>query len=363
MTPVTRLFALMFTALAAAAPVQAGSSQSAETPSPPMPELAAVEFAAGMRPLEVAAPEGGRALSGYLWYPAAADAPLQPAYANPVWVAPQVAMEAAPAAGRYPLVVLSHGLFGNALNQSWLAAALARRGHVVAAISHPGTSTWLRDAEDRRRLWQRPGDISQLISHVLADPALAALTDPERIYMAGHSLGGHTAALLAGARYAAAHMAGFCAKQPEELTCRLVRKWQVAGTAPERQAMEADLSDPRIRAFALFDLGPVQTLSPASLGEVKRPLLVCGAPVANSGMTLDIEARALMQALPEGAARYIEPETLAHFDFLGECKPGALEILASEEPGDEVICMGGGAERAAKHRMIIDETAAFFARH
>jgi hypothetical protein len=59
--------------------------------------------------------------------------------------------------------------------------------------------------------------------------------------------------------------------------------------------------------------------------------------------------------------RYIEPETLSHFDFLGQCKPGGFEILAKEAPGDEMICENGMEQRAAKHQMIVDTVAAFFA--
>ena len=258
------------------------------------------------------------------------------------------------------MVVLSHGLYGNALNQSWLAAALARRGFAVAAVSHPGSSTWSRDLELGRQLWQRPRDISRLIDHALTTPEIAALTDPQQIYMAGHSLGGFTAALLAGARYDAAGLERFCAAAGDDLVCGILQGWQVAQTAEDRDRMEADLSDPRIKAFALFDLGGTDSFDPASLGRIRRPMLIYGAPVMNSGLTLDRESRALAAALPAAANRYIEPETLAHFDFLGQCKPGGYALLAEAEPGDEIICADGGAERAAKHRQIIEEVAAFF---
>jgi predicted dienelactone hydrolase len=126
--------------------------------------------------------------------------------------------------------------------------------------------------------------------------------------------------------------------------------------------MEADLFDPRIKAFALFDLGGTQSFSKASLAQLSRPMLIFGAPLMDSGLTLDIESRALVQALPSKIATYIEPETLSHFDFLGQCKSGGFEILEREEPGDEIICLNGGAQRAAKHDMIIGTVAGFFSR-
>ncbi|KIC18957.1 hypothetical protein RA20_12585 [Leisingera sp. ANG-Vp] len=314
----------------------------------------------GFRQLEVPATENRPRLQGFLWYPAEDSRELAPIHDSKVWEPVPVAKGATPAAGRFPLVVLSHGLYGNALNQSWLAAALARQGFAVAAISHPGTSTWSRDPELSRQLWQRPRDISRLIDYLLSAPETRGLTDPQRIYMAGHSLGGFTAALLAGARYDAEGLERFCTAAPDDLVCSILNGWQVAQTPEDRQEMEADLSDPRIKAFALFDLGGTQSFAPESLAAIRRPLLIFGAPVMNSGLTLDRESRTLAAALPASGSRYIEPETLAHFDFLGQCKPGGFEILAHAEPGDEIICAGGGAERAAKHQQIIAEVAAFF---
>lgn len=322
--------------------------------------LRAETYQPAMTALEIADPDGGRDLAGFLWYPTEAAGPLALDFDSKVWVGTEIVRDADFAAGRFPLVILSHGMYGNAYNQAWLAAALAKRGHIVAAINHPGTSTWLRDADQRRELWERPGDVSRVIDHALGAPGLAAHVDPDRIFMAGHSLGGFTALALAGGRYDAAKLKTFCDTVPGELTCGILRDWKIAQTPADRAAMEADLSDPRIRAFALFDLGGTQSFSTESLAAIDRPMLVFGAPIMNSGLTLDSESRALVKALPPETTDYIEPETLSHFDFLGQCKPGGLELLAREEPGDEIICMGGGEGRAAKHRMIIEAVVRFF---
>lgn len=320
----------------------------------------AQEYQPAMAALEIADTDGGRDLEGLVWYPTEATGPTTLDFRSEVWVGTHVVSDAEFADGRFPLLVLSHGMFGNARNQAWLAAALAKQGYVVAAISHPGTSTWSRDPDQRRELWERPGDVTRVIDFAITSPTLSPHVDPDRIFMAGHSLGGFTAVALAGGRYDAANLKRFCDGTPGELACGILNDWKIAHTPADRAAMEADLSDPRIRAFAVFDLGGTQSFSTASLGQIDRPMLVFGAPIMNSGLTLDIESRALIDALPPEKARYIEPETLAHFDFLGQCKPGGLELLAREEPGDEIICMNGGAPRAAKHEMIIDAVTRFF---
>ncbi|MGO1118873.1 alpha/beta hydrolase family protein [Rhodovibrionaceae bacterium A322] len=317
-------------------------------------------FEAGMTTLQIPEKDGQRALEGLLWYPTDATGPLSPDVVSKVWLSNLVVKEAESAPGPFPLVVLSHGMYGNALNQAWLAAALARKGFVVAAISHPGTSTWSRDPDLSRQLWERPKDITKVIDHLTQDPVLADRIRADRVYMAGHSLGGFTAALLAGARYDADKLQRFCAGAEGDLACSILAGWKIAQTAEDRSQMEADLSDQRIRAFALFDLGGTQSFSTESLVAISRPLLVFGAPIMNSGLTLDRESRALAKAVPSGLVQYVEPEKLSHFDFLGQCKEGSRVLIAQRDPGDEIICDQGGPARAALQDQIIDHVSRFF---
>ncbi|MEM7320764.1 MAG: alpha/beta fold hydrolase [Pseudomonadota bacterium] len=318
-------------------------------------------YQTAMSGLEIADPAGQRDLEGFLWYPTEATGPLSYDIDSKVWVGRRVVKDAPPATGPFPVIVLSHGMFGNAYNQAWFASAMAERGYVVAAINHPGTSTWSRDPDLRRQLWDRPKDISRVIDFVTQSPELSGQIDPDRVFMAGHSLGGYTAAALAGARFDAEALNRFCSQNRNELACGIFFGWQIAQTPQDRVQMEADLSDDRIRAFALFDLGGTQSFSTSSLRQINRPMLVFGAPVMNSGLTLDIESRALVRELPQETTEYLEPQELAHFDFLGQCKPGGYDLLAREEPGDEIICSHGGAPRAEKHQMIIEKVSEFFA--
>ncbi len=322
--------------------------------------LLAAENQTGLATLAIADARSDRPLEGFLWYPTLESKGAQPQQTNAVWQGIEAILDAAPAPGKHPLVILSHGMYGNAMNQTWLADALVDEGYIVAAINHPGTSTWLRDPDQARALWERPKDISRVIDHALSDPMLSALIDPERIYMAGHSLGGMTAMALAGARYDDVKIDAFCAAQPGEKVCDILENWRIAETPEDTAAMQADLSDPRIKGFGIFDLGGTQTFSISSLAAIDRPLLVIGAPLDIAGLDLDIESRALRAALPVVNVTYMEPETLSHFDFLGICKTGAIEILAEEEPGDEVICVDGEAERQADHATIIKAVVAAF---
>lgn len=323
----------------------------------------AQDYQTGLADLQVSDPSIARPLEGFLWYPTTDAAGLATHHGNPVWTGIQAVKNAEIASGRFPLVVLSHGMYGNAMNQSWLASNLAQQGYIVAAISHPGTSTWSRGGDDARQLWQRPRDISRVIDHLLSSSSMSASINPDRIFMAGHSLGGFTAVALAGGRYDAAGFEGFCANHPEELVCGIFDMWNVAKTPQDSAEMAADLSDPRIRGIAVFDLGGTQTFSPSSLQQIKTPLLVFGAPenIDGSGLNLNVESRALVAALPKDQVTYLEPAELAHFDFLGECTPKAVAILKEEEPADVYVCVDGGTERRALHTMITNAVTEFFA--
>ena len=318
------------------------------------------EVRTGMEEITILDAEGNRHLSGFMWYPTTQQGDAVQAHGNAVWEGIPVLPSAQPMAGNRPLVVMSHGMFGNARNQAWLAEALVAEGFIVAAIDHPGTSTFQRDPDHRRELWERPKDISRLIDFMTTDSDQSSLVDDTRVFMAGHSLGGYTATALAGGRFDPEKWDAFCAEAGRELVCGIFDAWSVAKSPEDRAAMSADLSDARIRGFAVFDLGGTQTFSTDSLGQISTSMLVYGAPEDINGVDLDIESRALVSALNTDIVTYHEPKGLAHFDFLGVCTDKALAILKEQEPEDVFVCEKGREERRREHDRIASEVSAFF---
>ena len=250
---------------------------------------------------------------------------------------------------------------GTNRNQAWLASILTQQGYIVAAIDHPGTSTFNRDADHARELWERPRDISRTIDHILADPAYAKHVDAQNIFMAGHSLGGFTAVALAGGQFEPAKFDTFCASNDADLACRVINQWNVAKSDADRKTIAGDFSDERIKAFAVFDLGGAQSFSNDSLAAIEKPMMVIGAPENAHGLNLDVESRALNAALPSKTVQYWEPTGLSHFDFMGECTERGLEILQQEEPADAYVCKQGTNERASHHAQIATRVMNFFA--
>ena len=109
---------------------------------------------------------------------------------------------AQPAAGKFPLVMISHGTEGTYLGHRNIAIELARRGLVTVAVLHPRDN--FRDASGagHRIVWEgRPRQISALIDTMLKDARWGELIAQDKIGAFGFSLGGYTVLSLLGAEH------------------------------------------------------------------------------------------------------------------------------------------------------------------
>jgi predicted dienelactone hydrolase len=160
---------------------------------------------------------GGRVTA--LWYPTDA----QPTMVN---YSPRFAgllaknAPAAPACGeRAPLVVFSHGYTGCGLQSVSLTEELARHGYVVAAPDHadaaichtlplsrdapkpvaaPQPSIFDPSAWDDSSRADRRQDVEAVIDGLLKNSEFEPILDPQKIGLAGHSLGGYIVVGMAG---------------------------------------------------------------------------------------------------------------------------------------------------------------------
>lgn len=168
---VKRLVAVLMTALLAGCGPATAAPGATAPPARPAPEGA---YAVGVRTFTVD-PSSARPLPVTVWYPADDNGV---------------------AAGRFPVVVYSHGLDSLPELHAGLTARWAAAGFVVAAPAYPhtrrGTPRFSR-ADVRRQ----PADGWRLIRHLVrldargGDP-LAGHLDVTRFAAAGHSAGGFT---------------------------------------------------------------------------------------------------------------------------------------------------------------------------
>ena len=300
---------------------------------------------------------GPRPLPLTLWYPTKETAPVIIAGENPAFKGNAVINDASPEPGAHSLVVLSHGFGGSWRNLSWLASTLVAQGYIVAAGDHPGTTTFNRDPSQAAQLWERPHDISRIIDALEANPKWAGEVDMGRIAAVGHSLGGWTVSALAGARVKAALYEKDCEDNVSPATCGVSAKLGL--TNPE---LERDMSDERISAFVSLDLGGARGFTPESLSAIDKPFLVLGAGVNTAHLPSEKESGYLADYLPKGTSTYATISDATHFSFMQLCKPGAVELIEKEDPGDGIVCEDGGARsREDIHADIAARITAFLA--
>jgi len=300
-----------------------------------------------------------RPLEAAVWYPTSASGPQTLIGDNAVLVGESVIVDAAPAAGRHRLVVLSHGFGGNLGNQAWLAVTLAQHGYVVAAVNHPGTTSRNLKPDIGARLWERPRDLSRLIDRITRDPAFGAAAD--KVGVIGHSLGGWTAMALAGARFDPVRFAADCELYARLAACEIAGRLEVGSTAEARTLLAGDLADRRVGAAVALDLGLARGFTPESLAALKVPVLVMSAGEGDAQVPAALESRYLAAHLPFGLGRYIALAGATHFTFLPLCKTGAVALLEAEKHGDGPICHNGTAAegRAALHAQVADAVLHF----
>lgn len=298
-----------------------------------------------------------RPLPVSVWYPTDATGPHIMIGDNPAFQGVELIQDAAPPSGEHPLVVLSHGYGGSWRNLSWLAYTLAQDGYVVAAADHPGTTTFNRDAEQAAASWERPHDVSRVIDRMLEDSSIAGKIDETRIAAVGHSLGGWTVAAASGARVSTALNKAVCEKGESPAVCRLID--QLGFTNPE---VERDMTDNRIGVFVSLDLGGALGFTPESLAAIDKPFLVIAAGVNTAHLPSQIESGYLAHHLPEATSTFVTIVDATHFSFMQDCKPGAVELIEQEDPGDGIVCQDGGERsRVAIHSEISKRIKDFLA--
>lgn len=295
-----------------------------------------------------------------VWYPASTEGRTVDIGSNPAFVGVTVNPDAPPLPGVHPLLVISHGYNGNWRNLSWIAAAMAAEGYIVAAPDHPGTTTFDKNPTEAKKLWRRPHDISRVIDFVIDSPALFGATDKGRIAALGHSLGGWTVMSLAGARFKPSLFIDDCHNHPKRGDCRLTEKLGINETLSQEK-ISANNRDARIRAVVSLDLGLAPGFTPQSLNAINIPVLILAAQADRlADLPAGQESGYLAAKMNPNRRQYEIIEGATHFSFMQLCKPGAENILNEESPGDDIVCQDGlHAKRSNIHQNLVSKISAF----
>jgi predicted dienelactone hydrolase len=242
------------------------SSPPPASPAPaPAPDQPAPGHSVGVASFTVSrGPD--RPLPATIWYPAQPTGAPAVRYYDRI---PGIARENAPAAaGRFPVVLVSHGSGGERETQAYLAERLAAAGFAVAAVSHLGDTFGTYDASRRAEMArERPRDIGALLDTLAAQPPapVAGALDLEHVAVYGHSFGGYTALALAGAAVAPTDVwRDRCATVATSFDC----------TTLSAESPPARYRDPRVDAVIAAGTAGWFLFGPEGTAAVETPVLL-----------------------------------------------------------------------------------------
>ena len=337
----------MLKRLASAIIASALIAACATTAHPTTPQQTGADVSAGYDTQRIT-DAGGRLIQLDVWYPTMA---AEQAHSYNFGMG-SVAKGAVVAGDKLPVVLLSHGSMGAASNYSWIAEPLARHGYVVLGVSHFGESPVFGPATMNpatvAHFGDRTRDINAALDFLISKSVYASHIDLQRLGALGHSSGGATVLMLAGASFSMADMRIYCAAaRATDKGC------QYPVGAPSSD--QAPIPSPTpIKAMVLMDPAAGPGFAQASLQALKTPALVIGSVdddflpfAAHAGRVSDLLGSSETVRLSGGEG---------HFVYVDRCS------LPINVMGVKLCTDRDGVDRDATHAMLVPEILSFFDR-
>jgi len=277
----------------------------------------AQDFNVGERTINYLDSSRNRQIKAEIWYPTSEiDSLHQRSTELPFQLSPTI-RNAKLIEKSFPLIVISHGTGGNRFSLAWLAIELAKSGYIVVAPDHWGNTYDNKIPEYFVRYWDRPKDISFLLTTILADESINSSIGKARIGMMGFSFGGYTTLAVAGA----------------EVDCELIKEkaktkeGKKEFTIPELgdlseliyetncDEIPTSFKDDRFKVF--IAMAPALGLGmPDESQSVSEPVLIIGA---NNDRVTPVKTNALKyhRLIPKSKYSLLEGRT-GHYIFLNE---------------------------------------------
>lgn len=284
-----------------------------------------------------------------LWYPS--GRPTRDLNFSP-WII-NAAPGGSPAAGLFPLIVLSHASPGTRFSYHDTAAWLASQGYVIAAPTHPHDSmNNMDDLFSWEQLTGRMEDILATINSVLKDKDIAKSIDKNRIGLLGFGAGGTASLFLGGSRPDCALWPEWCAKINLDNPYCAPRVREKIDKMCKAVPTEKFPANKAIKALVIVAPAYGMLFGPQSFKNMRLPLLIVAAGK-------DTFNHAELHS--EHMARFLGPRAhyldLANADtgaFMSPCPP----TLAHELP--ELCLSVREDERKRIHRAFNNAIKNFF---
>ena len=281
--------------------------------------------------------------NGRIWYPISLENEVTPIPSSPIFHQ-YLGKKDAVIVKRdtlFPFLILSHGSGGAALRLDWMAQYFAEHGWIVVGINHPGNTFDDNSAEGLMQVWKRPKQISEFLDWFFKNYSWSNRIDTKQIAAAGHSAGGATVLMLAGARLSKLRLQNpvpFCVPKPSGLDderCSELKK--IKTEKYKTQDVEGDYYDPRVKAVIGLDPGFAKSFDSKYAGSLKVPVLLVLSDKLKSP-----EGQIYSHDLPNifsGAESYIPPGSI-HISFISSCSSSGLEknlpICTGDEDRDQI---------------------------
>lgn len=228
-----------------------------------------------------------------------------------------------------PLIIMSHGTGGAALQMLWIAEKLVKKGYIVAAVNHHGNTA----AEEKQHApgyilwWERALDFKIVINELKNNPNWSKHIDTNHIGALGFSLGGYSVLSAIGAITDKELFYDFCNSNKRDSTCDdqiefpdVVDEFEkVANSAPVIEALNREQNSfllPEIKATVAIAPAVVQTFKVDSLKAIKTPTLIIGGG-KDSVAPIRTNAGYASAQIPNN--RYEIIEQAGHYTFLANC--------------------------------------------
>ncbi len=312
-----------------------------------MTDTGDILYSAGFSRVTVGDPATGERITAGIWYPTEAREARVSEQSRTFLVA----RDAMPAPGSHPFVLLSHG------SGAWYGAHhdsaefLARRGFVIASLTHPGDNFQdLGGYLGAQQLLGRPHHMNLLQEYVLGTHKYGSIIDRSRLAAVGFAEGAYTITVLMGGRPDFGRFAEHARWNPEDPI--LLPHWELTmNTLREQEPPEYEV--PIVSAVLmapafgfLFDRHrlrrvPAQVrLYRAEMDNLLRP---------------DTHVEPYLRSLPL-VPEYRIVKGAGHYAFLAPCP----EALIEEDPD---ICRDRpGFDRIAFHERLNDQILDYFNR-
>lgn len=280
---------------------------------------------------------GPRPLRSTIWYPAGKGGYAEVIIDSSQFPYPVKVFRDAKISNRgkkVPMILISHGSQGNAMQMRWLGYYLASKGYIAVAINHNGT-----DEEERKTgilsisdfcMWERPKDVSAILDKMLKDPVFSHKIDTNHIAAAGFSLGGTTAIWVAGSVLNTEELARNEPEPPPVFRAsidRLVELKKTDSIIINSSRHSADsFRDNRIKA--VFALAPAigQGFTQESLKNIRVPVQIV---VGDADVVTPKESNAMHYAknIPNARPLIILPGERGHYLTPAKGSERASELL------------------------------------